>query len=280
MLTASILFAGNKHITGENRCYYCGADCDSSYHAADFVKPTFTNRDIVKFPGSEYVCTGCALSLGQGDDEMMMIDGIIKKRENQRGMQPRMYSWILTREKKLAATKAHIRQLKEAILCPPDPPFSIILSDSGQKQLIFRAPIALDRSCYALLLEDIKIELSTNLLAERLSLALPVCAALGKPALLGEMGINTYIRFEEYCGDISGLERWLRIREEPLSRLAAWLSPSKEDAKHEYPGIERGRVSAKTGRVNRPGSSNAGRGKGRSETGRDQLHFDFGGSVR
>ncbi len=91
--TASVLFAGEKHRSGNNRCYFCGTDCDDTFLSIEYVKDTFTNRDSVKRPGSKYVCAGCAESLGWGSDEMLMLDGTIKKRTNEKGMAPRMYSW-------------------------------------------------------------------------------------------------------------------------------------------------------------------------------------------
>ena len=279
-LTASMLFAGQSQCAGEYRCYYCGAYCDETYKTNEYVKSTFTNRDIVRFPGSEYVCFGCVESLGQGPDSIEMIDGTIKERTTPRGMQPRMYSWVLTQTKKVAATKAHRKYLREIILNPPEPPFVIVIADSGQKQLIFRAPVAMSRDGYPLLLEDQRIEVVPAVLLERLKMTPPICAALGKPALLGEITTGSYVRYEEYHSSIDGLERWLRIREEPMSRLAAWLSPSKEEAQYEYPGIKRTGIQAKTGGYNRSRSSNAGGNERRSEDDGRQLHLGFGESVQ
>jgi hypothetical protein len=279
-MTAADLFAGDARRVGLNRCYYCGSFCDDMHAVDDFVKPTFTNRDIVSFPGSQFVCVGCALSLGIGDDKMEMIDGSFKVRENERGMQPRLYSWVLTEGKKLAASKAHIKQLRGIVIDSPEPPFAIILADSGQKQLIFRAPIALNKNNYPLLLEDERINVDVEVLHDLLELTSKICAATGKPALLGDLKYISFSRYEEYFGDTTGLERWIRIREAPLSRLAAWLSPSREEAKCEYPGIERGKVSAATGRANRSGSSDSGGNEGRNKSGGDQFCLDFGEPIR
>jgi CRISPR type IV-associated protein Csf1 len=275
-MTASTLYAGSNHRPGPNRCYYCGSNCDDTHLSADLVKDTFTNRDIVAFPNSAFVCEGCASSLGAGPDEMEMLDGETRNRTNARGMQPRMYSWILSTGRRVAATKAHIALLRAVILNPPDPPFAIILADSGQKQLIFRAPIALSREVYPILLEDARIEVDVSALAIILPIAARICAGLGKPALLGDLGYGSYFRYEEYFGDTDGIERWLEIRDRPLSRLAAWLSPSKEDAQHEHPGIERPSVPAKTGRTHRPGPGIAGGGPGSGQAGCGQVLLDLG----
>jgi hypothetical protein len=239
-MTASELFAGTRHNPGSKHCYFCGADCDESYLSADYIKDTFTNRDIIKYPRSQYVCRGCVESLGWGEDEMLMLDGSIKYRKKARDMAPRMYSWILTTDKRIAFTKAHIALARERILDPPEPPFSIIITDSGQKQLIFRAPVAMSREIFSILLEDEIVEVLPEQLQDRLAMATPVVAATGKPALLEEFTVGAYIVYEKYHGNIDALEKWQAVQHEPLSRLAAWLSKNREEAQNEYPTIKHG----------------------------------------
>lgn len=272
-MKASQFFGTNP---GEHKCYYCGCKCNTQFLVKDYVKNTFTNRDIVACPGALYVCLGCIESMGAGPDQIDMIDGSVKVRENDRGMQPRMYSWVLTQTCNKAATKAHIARLREIILNPPEPPFAIVLADSGQKQLLFRAPVALDRSVFPVMLEDEIIEVNVEEIRELLPLAARICAALGKPALLSDLGYGSFFRYEEYFGDTDGIERWLEVRDRPLSRLVAWLSPSKEDAQHEYPGIERRSVQTEAGRVRGSGSgSSRGRSGGDKESG-GQVLLDLG----
>jgi hypothetical protein len=239
-LTASKLFAGPRHNPGDHRCYFCGADCDGTCPSSDYVKDTFTNRDIVKYPQSRFVCRGCVESLGWGEDEMLLLDGSVKKRENARGMAPRMYSWVLTSGSRIAFTKAHIIRARDIILSPPWPPFSIVIADSGQKQLIFRAPVAMSRDIFPVMLEDEIIEVIPELLRERISLTTPIVAATGKPALLDELTIGTFIAYEKYHGNVDALETWQKIQKEPLSRLAAWLSNNREEAQNECPTVQRG----------------------------------------
>ena len=250
-ITASLLFAGNGHKDGQQRCYFCGTNCDESFSTSEYIKDTFTNRDIVKYPGSEYVCAGCVESLGWGCDEMLMLDETIKHRSNDKGMAPRMYSWLLTKDKKWAFTKAHTSIIREIVLHnQPEPPFSIILADSGQKHLIFRAPVAMSKTDFPVMLEEEIININPALLERRITMALPLVAAIGKPALLEELNFNAYIAFEKYHGNTVALEEWQKVRHEPLSRLAAWLSKSKEDAQHECPTTKPGRIPEETGGVN------------------------------
>jgi hypothetical protein len=275
MFTASLLFSGLSE-KGNNHCYYCGAFCDDEFEKNDYVKDTFTNRDIVKYPISNFVCGGCVESLGAGPDELLMIDGEIKKRGNDRGMQPRMYSWIITKNKKLAATKAHIAYLRETILNPPQPPFCVILADSGQKQLIFRSFVSMSRDYFPVMLEEEIIFIHPDKLMQRIQLANKLCAAIGKPALLINCkSIQYAIICEKYFGDIKSLEQWLTVMNEPMSRLAAWLSKNKEDSQNEYPAIERGGIPPEACGAHRPVEKN-GRNGADGNKGRDcQLHIDF-----
>jgi CRISPR type IV-associated protein Csf1 len=271
-MTASELFATQRN-EGIYHCYYCGAFCTDDHKKSDYVKDTFTNRDIVKFPGSEFVCSGCVESLGRGPDEMVMIDGSVKVRTNERGMQPRMYSWVLTEYKKIAATKAHIKELREIILNPPKPPFSIILADSGQKQLIFRAPVAMSRDYFPVMLEDGIIYIKPKELQQRIILASMVCSATGKPALMDCEKISTFIAVEKYYGYTDPLEKWIEVYKNKLSKLAAWLCPAKKECQDEYPQC--GAIPAEVGRTGRPGKEIAGDGNDGDQGRGDQISLDF-----
>jgi len=275
-MTVSKLFAGNKHNNGDYNCYFCGINCDDSYFSEDYIKETFTNRDVVKYPGSNYICVGCVMSLGWGEDEMLMLDNSIKQRINDKGMAPRMYSWVIAKEKKWAFTKAHTNLIRDIILFnQPKPPFSIILADSGQKHLIFRATIAITKNEFPVMLEEEIIGVKPRLLEERLKMALPIVAAIGKPVLTEELKINNFISYEKYHGNITGLEEWQKVQHEPLSRLAAWLSISKEDAKNECPAIESGRIPEKTSGVNRSCQTDSRNGSDYNQRRSDQTMLDF-----
>jgi hypothetical protein len=235
-MTASQLFSGTRHNPGMHHCLFCGADCDGTYLSKDYVKGTFTNWDVIKYPGSKYVCRGCVEALGLGDDEILMLDGTTKTRKNVFGMAPRMYSWILTKDSRIAFTKTHISLIRD-ILCGgdiPDPPFAIIMADSGQKHLIFRSPVAMGKNDFPVMLEEEIIQVIPARLKEFIELTTPIVAAIGKPALLKEFNIGIYIAYEKYHGNIEMIEAWQKINHTPLGRLAAWLAKNKEDAQNEY----------------------------------------------
>jgi len=266
------------HDSGNKLCYFCGNECNQRFNTTDYVKDTFTNRDIICFPGSQYVCQGCVESLGNGSyDEMLMLDGTIKLRKNARGMSPRMYSWILTQKERLAATKAHIKDLREIILKPPNPPFAIVLADSGQKQIIFRCPVAYDQDNFPVLLEEEVIIVNIEHLKGYLEIATRLSAAVGKIALLEPNSINVVTRlFEYYGGSFESLYvSWLKIYRQPLARLAAWLCKNKEESENEYPSLVSREVQTGNGRINKSKSATgSGKQRGNKTVVREVSLFD------
>jgi len=277
-MTASQLFGGRDG--GIHECYYCGGPCDGSETTRDWVKSTFTNRDIVARPGSEYVCRGCVETFR--DHDITLIDGEQRgpssshpEARRRKGQRVRQYSWIITRHYRRAATKAHIAHLRQAVLDPPDPPFAIVLADSGQKQLLFRAPVAFDRDIYPLMLEDEVILVDRYELPQRIETVKRLIAALGKPALFEPFGTSHAIRTYEYHQDDSPLVEWGQIRAEPLSRLAAWLAPNKEECAHEYPKSQRSGVSPKVGGLRGRVSGNDAGDKGGDQADGDSLRLDL-----
>ena len=59
MITATELYAPNLVERGEHFCFFCGASCTDKFAAKKFVKPTFTELDLVARPGRECVCGPC-----------------------------------------------------------------------------------------------------------------------------------------------------------------------------------------------------------------------------
>lgn len=257
MITPTIFFSRELYKEGQHQCYYCGSPCDELYTTKDYVKDTFTNRDIVMRPGSSYVCGGCVASLNERAT-ITLIDGEVRE-----GQRVRQYSWILTKDCATAATKRHISQLREIVICPPEPPFGIILSDSGQKHLMFRSRIAMSRESFPVMLEDEIIQVDPSLLSERIEFLKRLIAATGKPALEERYSTGFAIRLFELYGDRAEemLEEFSAIKDEPLTRLALWLSPNKEDCTNELADrgeINAGRVSAKDSGAGEPDQDKGG----------------------
>lgn len=234
MLTATQLLAvacGFALRAGHRRCFFCGGKCDESTPASEIVKDSFTARDTVA--GGSWVCDGCVVAMDERAS-VTLIDGEIRE-----GQKRRCYSWVITKTEACAASKSHRQQLTSQCLLPPDPPFVICISDSGQKHLLYRAVVNHDRSIVTVTLEGERVVFSPGDLTTRLVLCRQICAATGKPALTEAMSTQTQMRVCEHYESEQPLLDWLAVQQEPLTRLAAWLCPPKEECLHEFPWVIR-----------------------------------------
>jgi CRISPR type IV-associated protein Csf1 len=231
MITAPQLFAGIKNTTGSEHCFYCGGICGEEHSVKKYVKDTFTNRDIVRRPGSQFICGGCVSCFE--DRDITLLNG--EKRKDQ---WTRLYSWIFTNTTQMAATKAHLKEITAILLTPPEPPFGIVLVTSGQKQLLFRSVIAWSKDNFPVMLEDEIITVNKKELLEKISIAKIVVAAIGKPSL-AEMESNHAIRYFDYYGNLESFGLWKKEMHNPINRLALYLSPNQKECQNEHPRIER-----------------------------------------
>lgn len=215
---------------GAGFCYFCGASCEETYTANEYVKSSFTGRDGVAVPGSPWVCHGCVLCLRE-DCTVQFPDHSTRD-----GQRMRSYSWVITKHGHLAASKAHLSFLRDVCLHPPDPPFAICLSDSGQKQLLYRAVVCHERDPVAVTLEGELIRYRTEDLRARLVLCGQIAAAAGKPSLSGPINIRFAVAvLARYVDGEDLVDQWASAYGQPLTRLATWLTPNKETCSLEYP---------------------------------------------
>lgn len=279
MITASYLFAPHLQLPGKNRCFFCGMSCDGTHLKKEFVKKTFTNRDIVKYPGSDFVCGCCVASLDTFV-ETTLVDGEVK---TGRGGAPRTYSWVLTGERNCAFSKKHFDFARETISNPPKPPFSIVLADSGKKQIIFRAPVNYDREIFSAQFEEEQIEIRSGQWKLYLERATMAAAAIGKKSLLNPDTFQCFLATDKLYSSFDVLENWIEIYNEPMAKVAAWLCESKGKQNERSSGESKQNgitistaVSSEVGRCDRPqeheGKPTAAGGR---KTTSDQLLFDF-----
>ena len=174
------------------------------------------------------MCGGCVAAMSE-TATIELPDGTI--RENQK---VRCYSWVATKDRSVAATKAHRLWLRDICLNPPEPPYMICLSDSGQKHLLYRSAVCHSRQVVTVTLELQKIVYSVRDLRERYELAVSMAAATGKPPLAGGLSLRQQMAVVELHGTDVNLTTWLRVAEEPLSQLAVWLCPGKKESLDEY----------------------------------------------
>lgn len=220
---------------GPHRCFYCGVACGESFPTSDFVKDSFTGRNDVPCPGSLWICPGCVLCLRESCT-LTMIDGTTRE---QTKAAMRGWSWVITEHKAVASGKQHLQQLRMACINGPDTigPWSVVLSDSGQKHLLYRGHVnASIETPWTVTLEGERVTYYRDDLLDRLNLCKKLIAATGKPALAepvnARFALSVLDRFPD--GDAL-LTEWEHVREQPLSRLAAWLAPNKEECLLEYP---------------------------------------------
>lgn len=257
--TVPELFAvarGIKPRRGARRCFYCLASCGDDNPTVEYLRDSFTGRDTVG--GGGFVCDGCV--------EAMRERTIVRfwtgeTRENQK---VRSYSWVLCGEDAVAASKSHRAWLLGKCLEPPEPPYAICLSDSGQKHLLYRGLVGWTRDPASVTLEGERIVYAAADLRERLGLVTRLIAAVGKPGVEEGLRISSALRVMEYHGHDADVRAWEGVSGQPLSRLALWLAPSKQEAGVEYPrssddrGTDDRTVPAETGGASGP----AGRGGG------------------
>jgi hypothetical protein len=217
---------------GDRPCFFCGAACDGGNPASDHVKDSFTGRQGVRAPGSDSVCSGCVLALRE-DAEVDQIDGA--RRRVVKGCM-RAFSWVITADRALAASKAHLKQLREICLSPPAPPFALVLSDSGKTHQLYRGVVNRGGPVVSLTLEGERIDYRPADLADALALAGRVAAACGKPALDAPDAGRAIRLFARYPDSADGiLIDWQSRAGSPTWRLATWLSPGMKECSHEFP---------------------------------------------
>lgn len=211
--------------TGPHRCFFCGGSCGEETPSGKFVKDSFTGLDTVTF--SPFVCFGCVASQGEQSD-IKMACGELRSAQKVRG-----YSWVITSESRVAATKAHREFLFDSILNPPNPPFAIVIADSGQKHLIYRSVVNWDREFFCVGLETEQIQVDRSKVAARMGLVRSVCAVVGKPVLTEKMSAHAGMMLFETLGQ-EVMDRWFSVRSDPLTRLMIGLCPKKEDCVNGY----------------------------------------------
>lgn len=254
--TACQLFAGVPN-EGPERCFYCGGRCCREHAAAKRVKPTFTG--LGEALRTEWVCTGCIAAMCE-DATITLACGEIRHGQKTRG-----YSWVVDANGRIAATKSHRQWLLETCCNPPSAPFVICISDSGQRHLLYQSKVNTSRDVVVVSLEGELILYEPAALSDRLMLCKKVCAATGKPAMKDQMDPQTMMRIVDHFESEDVLAAWQDCFFEPLTRLAVWLCPPKDECLNEYPAANAPRPVAdgKSRRVPKK-TSRSGRSVGKA----------------
>lgn len=222
-----------KSEPGEDVCAFCAAQIKGELAKKDFIKDTFTDYGDLLSPGSHYICAGCAASLGDCVQPVRMIDGTQKTDKPGAGkaLANRMFSWVCHGDTVLAATKAHVRQLRDFILCAPvGEECAVVLSDSGQKHHIFKAPVFIADGLHVVVrLEDETIRADVDALAYWLGVLDSITAEIGKPALLDTPSPMQVSALLDAGLSEDVILNWFQaLQGTPFGRLAAWLARPKD----------------------------------------------------
>jgi hypothetical protein len=123
--------AGSPSIAGENEglCRTCGAR-DAGIDFRAWVKDSFTNHDLLR--DGSIVCRACLFCF----EEKSTILQIKTAREKPQKM--RTYSHFVVAGEWYALTKADKRKMRELLASNPT---VAVISESGQKHLLFRARV-------------------------------------------------------------------------------------------------------------------------------------------
>lgn len=243
-MTASELLAIAMNRTaegGSGPCFWCGASGTTGFHPPQ----GFTMWGDVAHPASWHICAGC----------MIATDEANKSRR------PRMMSWRITELDAKAVGRFEIGAIREWCVEPPAVPFAICVPTSGQKHLIYRAPVNWSQDEITVQFETERVTYRLQALRDRIGLCEQIAAATGKPALKETPRGNLVARLSAHYGNIEPLLHWWDVANEPLSRLAAHLCRPKEQCLEHYPctvassptDVRRGGMAAKTGGPDGPG---------------------------
>lgn len=227
---------------GDHLCFWCGASCDDSNAVA--VSDTFWDWDAVAHPRSKCQCDGCSQAL----DEKRVIAGYDKPQKT------RNHSWFASSLPFARSyTKADIATMRDVCLNPPQQSaWGLAIAESGQKHVIFRTPVNQAGSdAYAVQLELTTVRYAVDELAERLHLAATLASAIGKPPLAGALNTGHAIRLLESGCEPDLIDQWNSAWNSPLSRLAAFLCPGKDDCLAYLGETDTPEVPPATGRTGR-----------------------------
>ena len=143
----------------ENYCYLCGTS--PANHNLE-LKDTFTNHNYAKYPQSKYLCDRCNWAIP-------LRCKYIKPDGKESTLYSRNWSWLISKEKSYPIIEDDtVRELptramiREWIINPPNPPFTIAIAESGQKHILFMSQESCDRDLFPILFEHDVILIQRN----------------------------------------------------------------------------------------------------------------------
>lgn len=127
--------AGEPPIPGaepaKGDCWLCGQALTQGIPLAQFIKPTFTDRDKVACPTGTHVCPACAFSFQERSALLALRVGKDKPQRM------RNYSHFVVGGTWYPLSKAEKATMRHFLL--DERPDLAVIADSGQKHILFRA---------------------------------------------------------------------------------------------------------------------------------------------
>ncbi len=211
--SALLAKAHGKAIAGKSPCFYCGNPADLPL----VLSSSFNERYACAYPDSDSICQGCQIAL----DEKAVMAGRDKPQKM------RSWSWLITADN--AEPIAGVARLRAVCLDPPTPPWVLTVAVSGQKHLIWRAPVNLDNAVCVVQMEMQRVIYRPTILRDRLDLAMRICSASGKPCLTEDMDVGLAMRLMDAGLSEDELNDWFDRAAEPINQLAAHICPPKDE---------------------------------------------------
>ena len=144
----------------------------------------------------------------------------------------RCHSWTVTANGATPYTGAHAASLRRFLLSPPAPPWAACLvAPTNGRQLLYLTPLNIDPVAWSVLVEGERVAYTRDSLRRRLGLTLGLASCGGLPSLDGppKVALASAVILAHGERGESWLAEWSRVHSEPLSRLAIYLTPKRED---------------------------------------------------
>jgi CRISPR type IV-associated protein Csf1 len=216
--------AGSPPVEGtesaQGLCWLCGAELSGQGVPRDQVlKDSFMDLDKCASPLSPHLCPPCAWSFS----ERVVLPGRDKPQRL------RNYSHFVVQGRWFCLSKGQKREMQQILLHPPEGEWLAVLSVSGQKHLIFRAPVSVGAHVCAVQFEEQRLTYAPAALDSVLT-TIQSLLALGFSKTEIETGQYSAARFLK-----AGLAAWQNLESQlraprgaPLFLLALFLAQKEQ----------------------------------------------------
>lgn len=204
-----IQYAGAKLGDLRGTCWLCGCATVHGFPVKKVIKPTFTDAGLAKTPWSDVICAHCAWALSYHKSF-------------------RNYSILATKAGLKHPSRAEVR---DVLLCPPEPPFMLCVAESGQIWLHFKSKVNTVSAPFVVRFEHLDITVWPETFRIVLEWLEELYVVFSKKEI--ESGGYRQDRIREF-----GIERWETLetmiepnRKSALFKLALFVAQREEEEK-------------------------------------------------